>query len=90
MVVSWLLTGGAIGVLNVLSLRWVVARLRPGAPRHAVAWVLGSALLRWGLAAGLLIAALQRGVVPGLMAFAGLWLARWGTICSTHLARLER
>jgi hypothetical protein len=38
-------------------------------------------MLRWGLAAGLLITALQRGIVPGLLAFAGLWLARWGMAC---------
>jgi hypothetical protein len=78
---SWLFTGGAVGVLNGLTLWWTVARLRPGAPRHAVAWALGGTMLRWGLAAGLLITALQRGIVPGLLAFAGLWLARWGMAC---------
>ncbi len=68
-------------MLNVLTLRWTMARLRPGAPRRAVAWILGGALLRWSLAVGLLVAALQRGIVLGLMAFAGLWLARWGMVC---------
>jgi hypothetical protein len=38
-------------------------------------------MLRWGFAASLLITALQRGIVPGLLAFAGLWLARWGLVC---------
>jgi len=89
--VLWLFTGGSIGVLNGLSLRWTVARLRPDTPRQAVAWTLGGGMLRWGLAAGLLVAALQRGILPALLAFAGLWLARWGTICSAHLsARLRR
>jgi len=76
-VAFWLFAGGAVGVLNALTLRWAVGRLRPAASRHVVLWVAGSALLRWGLVAGVLIAALQRGIVPGLLAFVGLWLARW-------------
>jgi hypothetical protein len=82
---SWLIAGGAIGVLNGLGLRWTVARLRPEAPGRAVAWALGGAMLRWGLAASLLIAALRHGVVPALLAFAGLWLARWGIVYGFNL-----
>ena len=78
---SWLFTGGAVGVLNGLTLWWTVARLRPGAPRGVVAWALGGAMLRWALTVGLLSSALQRGIVPGLLAFAGLWLVRWGMAC---------
>jgi hypothetical protein len=37
-------------------------------------------VLRWTTTGGVLIAALQRGIVPGLLAFAGLWLARWGMV----------
>jgi len=80
MVTSWLLAGGIIGGLNGLSLRWTVTCLRPGAPGRAVILTAAGAMLRLGLAAGLLIAALQRGVVPALLAFAGLWLARWGVV----------
>ena len=76
----WLFTGGSIGVLNGLSLRWMVARLRPEVPCRAVAWAMGGVLLRWGLTAILLIIALQEGILPGLLAFAGLWLARWGIV----------
>lgn len=68
-------------MLSGLTLWWTVARFRPGAPIRVVAWVLAGAVLRWGLAASLLITALQRGIVPGLLAFAGLWLARWGMVC---------
>jgi hypothetical protein len=82
---SWLLTGGAIGALNGLSVRWMVARLRPDTPHRAVAWALGGALLRWGLAVGLLVVALQHGTVPALLAFVGLWLARWGVVCGFTL-----
>ena len=78
---SWLCTGGAVGVLSGLTLWWTVSRFRPGAPRRVVAWVLGGLMLRLGLAASLLITALQRGIVPGLLAFAGLWLVRWGMAC---------
>jgi hypothetical protein len=76
-------------VLNSLTLWWTVARLRPNAPHRAVAWAVGSALLRWGLAAGLMMTALQRGVLPGLLAFTGLWLARWGTVCRLGLYLFE-
>jgi len=78
---SWLFTGGVVGVLNGLTLWWTVARLRPDASHRALAWVLGGMMLRWGLAAGLLVTALQRGIVPGLLAFAALWLTRWGMAC---------
>jgi len=81
MVTLWLFAGLAVGALNGLTLWSSVARLRPDVPGRAVAWILGSALLRWGLTGGLLIAALQHGVVPGLLAFVGLWLARWGIVC---------
>ncbi len=84
---SWLFTGGVVGVLNGMTLWWTVARLRPDTPRRAVAWALGGAILRWGLAGGLLISALQRGIVPGLLAFAGLWLARWGMACGLALVQ---
>ena len=90
MITLWLFAGGAVGALNGLTLWWMVGCLRPDVPRSAVAWVLAGALLRWGLAVGLLVAALQRGILPALLAFTGLWLSRWGTICSLHLACLER
>jgi hypothetical protein len=77
---SWLFTGGAIGVLSGLTLWWTVARLRPDASSYVVVLVLGGMILRWSLSAGLLVAALQHGIVPGLLAFAGLLLARWGMV----------
>lgn len=76
-VLLWLPIGITAGILNGLTLRWTVDRLRPdavliGAPLIAMGFV-----LRLGLSAGLLATALQRGIVPGLLACAGLWLARW-------------
>ena len=78
---SWLFIGGTVGVWNGLTLWWTVIRMRPGAPRRAVAWAFWGAMLRLSLAAGLLIAALQQGIVPALLVFSGLWLARWAMAC---------
>ncbi len=80
MIALWLFAGLAVGALNGFTLWSSVACLRPDVSGRAVAWIVGGALLRLGLVASLLIAALQRGVLPGLLAFAGLWLARWGIV----------
>lgn len=77
---SWLFTGGTIGILSGLTLWWTVGRLSPDVPSSAVFLAMGGIMLRWGLATVLLIAALQHGIVSGLLAFAGLWLARWGMV----------
>ena len=79
----WLSAGLTIGILNGLTLRWTVSRLRPetalvGAPLVALGF-----LVRLVLSAALLVIALQRGITPGLSAFAGLWLARWITVYIT-------
>jgi hypothetical protein len=81
----WLFIGGAIGTLNGLSLWWTVARLRPNASTDAAVLTMGGAILRWVLTAGLLIAALQHSIASGLLAFTGLWLARWGIVCYFNL-----
>jgi hypothetical protein len=78
--VLWLLLGTALGGLNAWTQRWTVARLRPSAPRCALTWALGGAVLRWGLVAGLLGAALQRELGAALLVCGGLALARWSSI----------
>ena len=80
MVALWLCAGGITGVLSGLSLRWTVGFLRPGATGRAVILTMAGAILRWVLTASLLIAALQRGAAAALLAFFGLWLARWGIV----------
>ncbi|MDY7078274.1 MAG: hypothetical protein SXV54_15265 [Chloroflexota bacterium] len=89
MITLWLFAGLTVGALNGLILWNSVARLRPNAPPSTVTWVLGGALLRWVAVAGLLIVALQHGILPGLLAFAGLWLARWGIVCSAQRTRIS-
>jgi hypothetical protein len=74
---GWLLAGLLLGALNALSLAWTVGRLQPqGAVWPALALVWGGAVLRWSLAVLLLSLALRQGILPGLGAFGGLWLAR--------------
>lgn len=85
----WLLLGLAAGLLSGLTIRWSVSRMRPGTSLWAVISIVGGAFLRWTLAAGFLALALQRGIGPGLFLFAGLWLARWGTVYLTLRVPLE-
>lgn len=73
---GWLVVGLLGGAVAVLSLAWTVGRLRPEMAGRALAMVWVGAVLRWGLAALLLSLALRQGILPGLCAFAGLWLAR--------------
>jgi hypothetical protein len=76
----WFLAGFAVGVGNGLSLWRVVRRLEPGRPRRSRMRVASSRWLRWVGATVLLALALQAGIVPGLLAFAGLWIARWSLV----------
>ncbi len=73
---GWLLAGLLLGALNALSLAWTVGRLRPESAGAGLAMVWGGAALRWSLAVLLLSLALRQGILPGLGAFGGLWLAR--------------
>jgi hypothetical protein len=73
----WFIIGIAIGVLNGLTLRWTVGRLRPETSLTGVPLVMLGFPLRLGLVAALLLVALQSGIAPCLLSFTGLWLARW-------------
>ena len=84
MAVLLFLAGGAAGTLNGLSLRWTVVHLHPTASIRAVAWILVGAALRWLLSAGVLLGALQHDITSALLAFAGLYLARWATVYWYH------
>ena len=79
----WLPIGILIGVFNGLTLRWTVNRLWPDTSLANVSLVALGFLLRLALATGLLVVVFQHGIVPGLLAFAGLWLARWVVIFVT-------
>jgi hypothetical protein len=79
----WFPIGLIVGTLSGLTLRRTVGRLRPDTSLAAFPLVALGFLLRLALSAGLLTVALRRGVAPGLLAFVGLWLARWITIYVT-------
>lgn len=72
----WLFAGGIVAVVNAVIRQRTVASLSTETIRGSLVLVLGGMLLRLGLVAGLLVAGLRQGVVSGLLAFAGLWLAR--------------
>ena len=78
--ILWLLLGGLAGGLNSLLLYRTVSCLRPGKPPSTLVLILGSVPLRWAIAAVALALALRQGIGPGLLTFAGLWLARWGLV----------
>lgn len=73
----WFFVGVGVGLWNGFTLWRVVHRMEPDRPRRSRMRVASSRWLRWTGVAVLLILALQRGIVPGLLAFAGLWCARW-------------
>ncbi len=73
----WLFAGGVVGVVNGVA-RWkTVSRLSTETMSRSLTLTVGGMLLRLGLVTGLLIAGLMQGIVPGLLAFAGLWITRW-------------
>lgn len=88
MVVVWLIAGALVGWVSILIHVWTMPRLRPDAPRQRLWGMFGGMLLRWLLIAGLLSVALRQGIVAGLLAFAGLWLARWWGILRIHAGKL--
>lgn len=76
----WPFAGGFVGVLNGLT-RWrTVSRLSTNAVTRSLVMVLGGMFLRLSLVTGLLMAGLIRGIVPGLLAFVGIWITRWAIV----------
>lgn len=72
----WPIAGGGIGIANAVT-RWkTVSLVSAGAGTGSLVLVVGGMLVRLGLVAGLLIAGLRHGIVPGMLAFGGLWVTR--------------
>ena len=84
----WFIFGIATGILNGLTLRWTVGRLRPEASIISEPLVMLGFVLRMGLTAALLVLASQHSLVSGMLSFAGLWLARWTVILVTAFPHL--
>lgn len=73
----WLGIGITGGAINGLTLSRTALALDPAAPARTAAVTVGGILFRLGLSGGLLVVALRQGIVPGLLAFAGMLVARW-------------
>lgn len=74
----WPIAGGGVGLANALT-RWKTVSLMAagtGTRSMVLGLVVGGVLVRLGLVAGLLMAGLRQGIVPGMLAFGGLWLTR--------------
>jgi hypothetical protein len=79
-ITAWLLAGSLVGMMNGLARWWTVSHLRYQTRRSALALVWGGFILRQAAVAALLTLGLKRGIIPGLLAFAGMCLARWGSV----------
>lgn len=80
----WLLIGFLVGLVNIFSIVRNVARLNPATHRRALRMTTSGFLFRLALSAIVLTLALQFSAAAGLLAFLGLWLARWGAVFLTR------
>jgi hypothetical protein len=78
--VIWFLAGGAIEVLNTLGRMWSVERLGADGPRSGYARVTVGFFLRLAGTGLVLAFAFRYGVVSGIGALVGYWLARWAMV----------
>lgn len=70
--------GLLVGALMLASQLWTVNRIAPQSGAIVAAWLLLGMLGRLALVAVLFVAALRVGIVPCLLAGAGLLVSRWG------------
>ncbi len=72
----WSVAGAGVGMVNALT-RWrTVSSISTEAATASLILVVGGMVLRLSAVAGLLAAGLRRGIVPGILAFGGLWITR--------------
>ena len=76
----WLVLGALVGLLNAAFRWWTVSHIGADLPERALLITVGGIVVRLSLVASLLTLALSRGIVPGLLSFGGLWMARWATV----------
>jgi hypothetical protein len=80
----WLFLGALTEALNSFTRWWTVARIRADLQRNALTLTLGGMALRLALVAAVLTAALRQGILPGLLAFVGVWLSRSAAVIWFH------
>jgi hypothetical protein len=74
----WFLAGIVGGILSGLSQQWTVAHLHADSTKKVASYLIVGFFLRLTLAGLILYAAIQQSIFAALLAFAGLWIARWG------------
>ena len=90
MIALWLLLGALTEGLNSFTRWWTVARIRADLQSNALTLTLGGMALRLALVAAVLIAALRQGILPGLLAFTGVWLSRSAAVIWFHTSGFSR
>jgi hypothetical protein len=80
MIIVWMLVGGVVGAANSLMRWWTVSKLQSNMRPGPLTLLWGGLTLRMALVTGLLMLGLKQGIVPGLLAFAGLSVVRWGSV----------
>ena len=86
----WLTAGALVGILNARARWWTVAHAGFTQADRALSLALGGMFIRLVLVTALLALALRDGLVPGLLAFGGMWLARWGSVVWIHARGVDR
>lgn len=86
--IAWFFAGALVGVANVYLIARTVSQFRPEARWRALTVAVGGGLLRFGIAVVLLRSALQQSSLAGILAFAGLLMARWIVVYLLHSGRL--
>jgi hypothetical protein len=74
----WFLAGVVGGILSGLSQQWTVGHLHVDSTKKVASYLIIGFIFRLALAGLILYAAIQYSIFAVLLAFAGLWIARWG------------
>jgi hypothetical protein len=89
MIFLWFLAGALTGIVSGLSQQWTVKQLDANSSKKVALLLIGGFIIRLGLAGIVLYAAIQQGILAALLAFTGLWAARWGLSIYWHKSRLS-
>ena len=84
MIFLWFMAGILTGIFSGLTQQWTVNQLHVNSTKKVTLLLIGGFFVRIALAGIVLFAAVQQGIIPALLAFAGLWFARWGLSLYWH------
>jgi hypothetical protein len=84
MIGLWFLAGIFGGILSGLSQQWTVRHLHSDTSKRVALFLIIGFLLRILLAGLILYGAVQQSIFAALLAFAGLWVSRWGLSIYWH------